>query len=262
MRIALGIEYQGAAYRGWQRQSSAPTVEMHIEQCLEKIVRHEVKTTCAGRTDAQVSATGQVVHFDTEVERPMKAYHRGMNTLLPHDIAITWVKPVADDFHARFSAVARRYRYVIFNDALRPGIFHSGLTHCYNPLDAQRMHEAAQCLVGKHDFTTFRASLCQSKSPVRTVEHISVTRQGRYIIVDIKANAFLHHMVRNLVGSLMLIGEGLQPLDWIQHLLDIKDRTKAAATAKPNGLYLVKVFYPDSFELPQIPLGPLFLEDN
>ena len=158
--------------------------------------------------------------------------------------------------------MARRYRYVIFNDALRPGIFHSGLTHCYNSLDAQRMHEAAQCLVGKHDFTTFRASLCQSKSPVRTVEHISVTRQGRFIIVDIKANAFLHHMVRNLVGSLMLIGEGLQPLDWIQHLLDVKDRTKAAATAKPNGLYLVKVFYPDSFELPQVPLGPLFLEDN
>jgi tRNA pseudouridine38-40 synthase len=184
-----------------------------------------------------------------------------MNTILPHDIAITWVKHVPDDFHARFSAVARRYRYIIFNDALRPGIFHSGLTHAYAPLDADLMHQAAQCIVGKHDFTTFRASLCQSKSPVRTVEHVNVVRQGRYIIVDIKANAFLHHMVRNLVGSLMLVGEGLKPIEWIQELMELKDRKKAAATAKPNGLYLVKVFYPETFDLPEIPLGPLFLGD-
>ncbi|MFC4699030.1 tRNA pseudouridine(38-40) synthase TruA [Glaciecola siphonariae] len=261
MRIALGIEYQGGAYRGWQRQSHVPSVQHEIELALEKILRHEVEVTCAGRTDAGVNATGQIVHFDTDVERPLKAYHRGMNTLLPHDIAITWAQPVSDDFHARFSAFSRRYRYIIYNNALRPGLLNSGLTHCFQDLDAELMHEAAQALVGEHDFTSFRASLCQSKSPFRTVQKVSVERQGRFIVVDIQANAFLHHMVRNIVGSLLLIGQKLEPVDWMAHLLTLKDRTKAAATAKPNGLYLVKVFYPEQFAIPDIPVGPLFLAD-
>jgi tRNA pseudouridine38-40 synthase len=261
MRIALGIEYQGGAYRGWQRQSDVPSIQKNVEAALENMLRHKVEITCAGRTDAGVSATGQVIHFDTEVERPLKAYERGMNTLMPHDIAVTWAKPVPDTFHARFSAYSRRYRYIIYNAPLRPGILNSGLTHCYQPLDEGLMHDAAQCLVGEHDFTSFRASLCQSKSPVRRVKDISVVRYGRHIIVDIQANAFLHHMVRNIVGSLMLVGQALEPSAWITQLLNMKDRTKAAATAKPNGLYLVKVLYPDEFDIPELPIGPLFLSD-
>lgn len=259
MRIALGVEYQGGAYKGWQRQAEVPSVQKHVEDALANILQHEVKITCAGRTDAGVSATGQVVHFDTAAVRPLKAYERGVNTLMPPDIAITWAKPTSDDFHARFSAVARRYRYLIYNAPLRPGILQSGLTHCYQPLDAELMHLAAQCVVGEHDFTSFRASLCQAKSPVRTVKNISVVRQGRYVIVDIQANAFLHHMVRNIVGSLMIIGQRLEPIEWMAHILQQRDRKQAGAMAKPNGLYLVKVIYPDVFELPEIPIGPMFL---
>ncbi|WP_395344231.1 tRNA pseudouridine(38-40) synthase TruA [Ningiella sp. W23] len=258
-RMVLGIEYQGGAYRGWQRQSHVSSIQPLIEQALENILRHPVNVTCAGRTDAGVSATGQIVHFDTEVSRPLKAYTRGMNTLLPKDIAVTWAQEMSSDFHARFSAVARRYRYVIFNSALRPGILQSGLTHCYQPLDERRMHEAAQCLIGEHDFTSFRASLCQSNTPFRNIYNVSVNRMGSYIILDIKANAFLHHMVRNIVGSLLVIGQKEAPVGWMQSLLAAKDRTLAAATAKPNGLYLVKVYYPEQFNVPSTPLGPLFL---
>ncbi|MBT1452091.1 tRNA pseudouridine(38-40) synthase TruA [Glaciecola sp. XM2] len=261
MRIALGIEYQGNQYKGWQRQRNAPSVQQHIETSLENILQHPVSVTCAGRTDAGVHATGQVVHFDTEVTRPDKAYTRGMNTLLPNDIAVTWCQSMEDDFHARFSAFSRRYRYVIYNAALRPGVLQPGMTHIYQPLDAQLMHEGAQYLLGEHDFTTFRASYCQSNSPIRTVESVSVYRNGRYVIVDIRANAFLHHMVRNIVGSLLLVGQKEHPPQWMADLLSAHDRTLAAATAKPNGLYLTKVYYPERFDLPAIPLGPLFLED-
>lgn len=261
MRIALGIEYQGGAYRGWQKQADVPSVQKYVEAALENILRHEVHITCAGRTDAGVNATGQVVHFDTDLERPIKAYDRGLNTKMPHDIAITWAKQMPDDFHARFSAIERRYRYIIYNSPLRPGILNTGITHVYQPLDADLMHQAAQCLVGKNDFTTFRASLCQAKSPVRTVKSVSVHRQGRYLIVDILANAFLHHMVRNIVGSLLVIGQGEQPVEWMAQLLAQKDRKLAATTAKPNGLYLVKVVYAEPFELPEIPTGPLFLDN-
>lgn len=261
MRIALGIEYQGGAYRGWQRQAEVPSVQKHLENALANILRQDVHVTCAGRTDAGVSATGQVVHFDTELDRPIKAYERGLNTLMPHDIAVAWAKHVPDDFHARFSATARRYRYLIYNADLRPGILQSGVTHCYQPLNADLMHQAAQCLVGEQDFTAFRASHCQAKSPFRKVKSVSVIRRGRYIMVDIQANAFLHHMVRNIVGSLMIIGQELEPVQWMAYLLEQKQRTQAGATAKPNGLYLVKVIYPDAFELPEIPIGPLFIDD-
>lgn len=258
MRIALGVEYQGGAYRGWQRQKNASSVQAHVEDALAKILCHEVKVTCAGRTDAGVSATGQVIHFDTDLHRPEKAYTRGVNTLMPKDIAVTWAMPISDDFHARFSATERRYRYVIYNAEYRPGILESGLTHVYQPLDVTLMHEAAQAIVGKHDFTTFRATHCQANSPIRDIKAISVLQKGPYILLDIRANAFLHHMVRNIMGSLLVIGQKLEPVSWMEHLLALKDRTQAAAKAKPNGLYLVKVIYPEHFGLPNLPPGPLF----
>nr|WP_136251928.1 tRNA pseudouridine(38-40) synthase TruA [Ningiella ruwaisensis] len=261
MRIALGIEYFGHAYKGWQRQEHVSSVQAKVEDALAQILQEKVEVVCAGRTDAGVHATGQIIHFDTTLSRPLKAYTRGMNTLLPDDIAVTWAQEVSEDFHARFSAHARRYRYVIYNDALRPGIMQKGLTHVYQPLNEQLMHEGAQHLVGEHDFSAFRASLCQSKTPFRNVQRVSVYRKGRYIVVDIQANAFLHHMVRNIVGSLLIVGQNEQSPSWMADLLAAKDRTKAAATAKPNGLYLVKVHYPDTFSLPDMPIGPLFLPD-
>lgn len=177
------------------------------------------------------------------------------------DIAVRWVKTVPDDFHARFSATARRYRYIIYNHRLRPAVLSKGVTHFYEPLDAERMHRAAQCLLGENDFTSFRAVQCQSRTPWRNVMHINVTRHGPYVVVDIKANAFVHHMVRNIVGSLMEVGAHNQPESWIAELLAAKDRTLAAATAKAEGLYLVAVDYPDRYDLPKPPMGPLFLAD-
>ncbi|MFG7479575.1 tRNA pseudouridine(38-40) synthase TruA, partial [Enterobacter hormaechei] len=215
----------------------------------------------AGRTDAGVHGTGQVVHFDTTAVRKDAAWTLGVNANLPGDIAVRWVKAVPDDFHARFSATARRYRYVIYNQRLRPAVLSQGVTHFYEPLDAERMQRAAQCLIGENDFTSFRAVQCQSRTPWRNVMHINVSRYGAYVVVDIKANAFVHHMVRNIVGSLMEVGAGHQPESWIAELLAAKDRTLAAATAKAEGLYLVSVDYPDRFDLPKPPMGPLFLAD-
>jgi tRNA pseudouridine38-40 synthase len=224
-------------------------------------LRENIQVTCAGRTDAGVHATAQVVHFDSPVARPLKAYTRGINTAMPHDVAITWAKPVPNDFHARFSATARRYRYVIYNSVLRSGVFNAGVTHVYKPIDADIMHEAAQVLVGKHDFTSYRASHCQSKTAVRLVHYIKVYRIGQFVIVDVKANAFLHHMVRNIVGSLLDVGSGEKPLSYIADTLAVRDRAKASTTAKPNGLYLVQVDYDARFNLPKSPPGPLFLPE-
>ena len=201
------------------------------------------------------------MHFETRASRKDAAWTLGVNANLPGDIAVRWVKAVPDDFHARFSATARRYRYVIYNHRLRPAVLGQGVTHYHQPLDAERMHRAAQSLLGENDFTSFRAVQCQSRTPWRNVMHINVTRYGNYIVVDIKANAFVHHMVRNIVGSLMEVGSGNQPESWIAELLAAKDRTLAAATAKAEGLYLVAVDYPAHFELPAAPMGPLFLAD-
>lgn len=260
-RVALGIEYMGAAYRGWQRQDSVDSVQTRIEEGLKSILRHTVQVTCAGRTDAGVHATAQVVHFDSPVARPLKAFTRGMNTILPKDIAITWARPVDSEFHARYSARSRRYRYVIYNNHLRSGLFNSGLTHVHQPLDVSRMHEAAQFLVGKHDFTSFRASHCQSKTSHRDIHYINLYRRQQYVVVDVKANAFLHHMVRNIVGSLIDVGIGEKPISYIADVLAMKDRTKASVTAKPNGLYLVNVEYDSRFALGKTDIGPLFLAD-
>jgi len=261
-RVALGVEYMGARFSGWQRQLNVDSVQSRIESGLQNILRHKIDVSCAGRTDAGVHATAQVVHFDAPVARPLKAYTRGMNTILPKTVAITWAKAVPEDFHARFSATARRYRYVIYNSALRSGIFNDGVTHVYKRVDEKLMHEAAQAIVGKHDFTTFRASHCQSKTPCRIVHHVNVYRAGKFIVVDIKANAFLHHMVRNIVGSLLDVGSGEQAVDYLSQLLLLKDRAKASTTAKPNGLYLVEVDYDARFELPKTDAGPLFLPER
>ena len=259
--IALTLMYDGTAYHGWQVQKRDVTVAETLEKALAQVMGHSIKCTGAGRTDAGVHGTGQVVHFETTAVRKDAAWTLGVNANLPGDIAVRWVKDVPEDFHARFSATARRYRYVIYNQRLRPAVLSQGVTHFYEPLDAERMHRAAQCLIGENDFTSFRAVQCQSRTPWRNVMHINVSRYGAYVVVDIKANAFVHHMVRNIVGSLMEVGAGHQPESWIAELLAAKDRTLAAATAKAEGLYLVSVDYPDRFDLPKPPMGPLFLAD-
>ncbi|MFC3094931.1 tRNA pseudouridine(38-40) synthase TruA [Alteromonas sediminis] len=262
MRIALGIEYDGAAFYGWQRQQNVPSVQAHLEDALSVVANQPITVHCAGRTDAGVHATGQVVHFDCSVQRPDKAWTLGVNANLPDAISVCWVKTVAQDFHARFSATARRYRYIIYNHRSRPAILCSGLTHVHKPLNEEKMHRAAQALLGEQDFSSFRAALCQSNSPWRNVTNLSVHRQDRFVIIDINANAFVHHMVRNIAGSLIAVGCGEQEEQWVAWLLAQKDRTLAAATAKPHGLYLVDVTYPEEFELPTRPVGPIFLTDD
>ena len=262
MRIALGVEYQGTAYSGWQRQQDVDSVQAQLESALSKVADMPIEVVCAGRTDAGVHATGQVVHFDCNKPRQLSAWTMGVNTLLPDDIAVRWAQPMADDFHARFSAVARRYRYILLNQALRPGVLRYGVTHYHLPLDAVRMHEAAQCLLGEQDFSSFRAAQCQSNSPFRCVHQVNVNRYGDYLVVYIQANAFVHHMVRNIVGSLLCVGDGSQQPGWMADVLAAKDRKVAAATAKPHGLYLVAAHYPEPFAVPKMPMGPLFLPDN
>lgn len=259
LKIALGVEYDGSRYYGWQRQPDVRSVQGYLEKALSKVADHEVNVFCAGRTDAGVHGTGQVVHFETTAQRADGAWTLGVNANLPQDIAVRWVKTVADDFHARFSATARRYRYIIYNQRLRPAILGQGITHFYHPLNAEAMHRAAQSLLGENDFTSFRAVHCQSRTPWRNISHIQVWRQGAFVIVDIKANAFVHHMVRNIVGSLMEVGCGNRPESWMAELLAAKDRKLAAATARAEGLYLVEVDYPAKFELPRPAPGPLFL---
>lgn len=262
MRIAVGVEYDGSRYFGWQRQREVNSVQAVLEQALSKVANEPISVTCAGRTDAGVHATGQVVHFDTQAVRDDVSWTLGVNSNLPKDVAVTWVKPVADSFNARFSATGRSYRYIISNQRLRPGLHGQGISHYYLPIDVTRMQQAAPVLIGEHDFSAFRAAHCQSNTPFRCVTHLQITQSGRFIVVDIAANAFLHHMVRNIVGSLIEIGKGEQPVSWLGELLASKDRTLAAATAKANGLYLVKVDYPSQFELPITPLGPLWLGDE
>ncbi|WP_230473025.1 tRNA pseudouridine(38-40) synthase TruA [Enterobacillus tribolii] len=260
-KIALGIEYDGSRYAGWQRQQEVPSVQQCLETALTTVANEPITVFCAGRTDAGVHATGQVVHFETAMTRQDAAWTMGVNANLPKDIAVRWMKTVSEDFHARFSATARRYRYVIYNHRYRPAILQQGVTHFYHPLDADSMQRAGQALLGENDFTSFRAAQCQSRTPWRNVSHLRVSRHGAYVVVDIKANAFVHHMVRNIVGSLMEVGCGNQPETWIAELLAARDRTAAAATAKAEGLYLVAVDYPAAFALPQTPPGPLFLAD-
>lgn len=259
MRYALGIEYDGKNYCGWQRQNNVITVQEKIEKALSKIADEAIEVICAGRTDTGVNATNQVIHFDTSKTRKDIAWTLGVNTHLPNDIAIAWVKKVTDDFHARFSATARNYRYIIYNKPLRSAILSHGISHFHYALDEKLMQQGADFLIGQHDFTSFRTVHCQSHSAVRTIKHCRITRHGDYIVVDIKANAFLHHMVRNIVGSLMRVGQAQETPQWMKEVLLAKNRCVAGVTAPPEGLYFVDVDYPDNFELPKSRLGPLFL---
>lgn len=261
-KIALGITYNGSGYFGWQKQQSVQSIQGELERALSIVANEPIEIFCAGRTDAGVHATGQVIHFETNATRPLQAWTFGTNAHLPDDIAVTWSHQVDPEFHARFSALSRRYRYIIYNQPQRPAILATGLTHYYQPLNTELMHTAGQFLLGENDFSSFRAAQCQSKSPNRNVHYLNVTRKGHYIIVDIQANAFVHHMVRNIVGSLLEVGAGNQPPEWIAWLLQQKDRTLAAPTAKAAGLYLVEVAYPSQFGLPKNAVGPLFLADS
>lgn len=259
MRFALGIEYDGSNYCGWQRQNHVNTVQQELEKALSIVVNQPTEVICAGRTDTGVHGTGQVVHFESNVDRGERAWTLGLNTNLPKDIAVKWGTQVSDDFHARFSATARQYKYVIYNGTKRPAIFHKGLSHCYDALDHNLMNKAAQHLVGTHDFTSYRTVHCQASSPLRTVLHCKVSRVGEYVIIDIKANAFLHHMVRNIAGSLMRVGRNLEATNWIAEVLALKNRCKAGMTAPSGGLYFVDVDYPEQFSIPKPESGPLFL---
>lgn len=259
MRIALGIEYMGGAYCGYQRQKHCPSVQQHLEYALSSIANETVELFCAGRTDTGVHAIGQVVHFDTEAMRPDKAWIQGTNTQLPSDIRVAWVKVVENEgeneFHARFSAVARQYRYVIYNRPVNSAVLAGRVTHEAYSLDAALMHQAAQALLGEQDFSSFRASACQASHARRNVQSVSVSRSGDFVFVDIQANAFLHHMVRNIVGSLIEVGKLHQSVEWIAQLLELQDRTQAAPTAPAEGLYFVNAIYPESLQIPQVRLS-------
>ena len=258
-RIALGIEYNGSLFNGYQLQSTGTrTVQGELEKALSKVANEPVRLTCAGRTDTGVHATGQVVHFDTTVQRELKAWMLGGNTNLPRDISIHWVRQVSEEFSARFSAISRSYRYILFNRKVRSAVFQHNVSWSFEPLDAAVMNDAAQLLIGEHDFSAFRSSQCQAKHAVREMQHISVIRTGDYIILDIKANAFLHHMVRNIMGSLMVIGRSEQKKQWMRELLQGRDRKNAGMTASAAGLYLVNVEYPEEFGLPESGWLPSF----
>lgn len=250
-RIVLGIEYNGAAFNGYQMQSGdTRTVQVELEKALSEVADAPIRLTCAGRTDTGVHATGQVVHFDTPVERQHKAWLMGGNANLPRDISINWVRELGQDFSARFSATARSYRYILLNRKVRPALFQHNVAWVFEPLDANLMHEAAQCLLGEQDFSSFRSSQCQARHAVREMQQISIKREGEYVILDLTANAFLHHMVRNIMGTLLFVGRQEQPVEWVQQVLAARDRTQAGITAPPGGLYLVNVQYPESFGLP------------
>lgn len=243
MRIALGIEYDGTNYHGWQRQNALSTIQEKVETALSKVAAEPIIVNSAGRTDAGVHALGQVVHFDTEAKRSDRAWVLGVNSNLPNDIRILWARHVAPDFHARFTAQLRHYRYLIYNDKVAPAILrHCAMWYPY-ALDPQLMHEAGQYLVGEHDFTSFRGSGCQSKSVIRKVTSLEVTSGGDMVNIDIKANAFLLHMVRNIVGVLLKIGRKRRPTIWAKEVLLARDRKAAGITAPAQGLYLVKIEY-------------------
>ena len=260
-RIALAIEYDRAAYSGWQRQASPelPTIQSSLERALSQVADTEITATCAGRTDAGVHATCQVIHFDSPVDRSSKAWTMGVNSLLPETIRVRWSQTVDAVFHDRFSATARQYLYIIYSSQVRSTVLHNKVTHSRDELNYEVMNQAAQALLGEQDFSSFQAAGCQSKSPNRFVEHARVFMQGAFLILDIKANAFLQHMVRNIAGALLEIGREEQDSDWISDLLAAKDRTLAGVTASPDGLYLVGIDYPAEFALPATRMQPLFL---
>jgi len=250
VRIALALEYDGSGFRGWQKQPGGNTVQDVLEASLSQFADVPVQVVCAGRTDAGVHATAQVVHFDSPVERSTFAWVRGTNSFLPATVAARWARLVAPDFHARFSARGRRYRYLLLNRAHRTGVWHDKIGWYHHPLDVEAMQAAANLLIGEHDFSAFRAADCQAASPVKVMRQAAIRRCGDLISFEFEASAFLHHMVRNLVGSLVRIGQGMRPPEWLGELLAAGDRRLAAPTFAAAGLYLVAVSYPPELGLP------------
>lgn len=252
MRIALGLEYCGTGFHGWQSQPQGNTVQDVLEAALAQIAGEPLGVICAGRTDAGVHATQQVVHFETLVERPLSAWVRGVNSHLPSGVAVRWAQPVSDDFHARFSARGRRYRYLLVNRAQRPGLWQGRVGWFHLPLDIELMQSAAQRLIGEHDFSAFRAANCQAKTPVKHMSRAEISVRGNLIVFDFEATAFLHHMVRNLVGTLVYIGKGAQAPGWVDELLLARDRQQAAPTFSPDGLYFRGPVYEAHWNLPAL----------
>lgn len=252
MRIAIGIEFDGSAFFGWQFQGHARAVQQVVEEALSKIADHPVRVHAAGRTDAGVHARGMVAHFDTTAQRSMRAWVMGTNSNLPKDAGLLWAQEVSEDFHARFRATSRRYRYVIYERATRSPLLERRATWVYRPLDVERMQQGAAYLIGTHDFSSYRAQACQSKKPVKTVTLLSVRRAGELIYIDIQADGFLHHMVRNIAGVLIAIGQGEREPVWAKEVLDARDRNVGGITAPPDGLYFMEAAYPEEFALPRV----------
>ena len=249
MRIALGLEYEGSGFCGWQSQAGGGAVQNVLESALSIVADTPTRVVCAGRTDSGVHALAQVVHFDTEAVRPDTAWVRGVNAHLPDSVAVRWAQPVPNDFHARFSARGRRYRYLLLNRAERPGLMARRVGWFHRPLDADAMAAAAGLLLGEHDFSAFRAIECQAKSPVKTLRRADVTRHGDLLVFEFEASAFLHHMVRNLVGALVYVGKGAHPPEWVGDILTGRDRALAAPTFEACGLYLAGVDYDPAWQL-------------
>lgn len=259
VRIALGVEYDGSGYCGWQTQADARSVQQTLEAAVSRVADHPVRLHCAGRTDAGVHALEQVVHFDSEARRTERAWVLGSNVNLPRDCAVTWARPVAPDFHARYCARARHYCYRILTRATRSALERDRALWVHRPLDLARMQEAARALVGEHDFTSFRALACQAKSPVRHLHYLDLAAVNGGIDLRVGANGFLHHMVRNIAGVLLAIGRGEAPVTWTRDLLELRDRTRGGVTAPPQGLYFVRADYPPEFGLPggtDLPMSP------
>jgi tRNA pseudouridine38-40 synthase len=250
-RIALGVAYRGERYHGWQSQPDGCTVQDHLEAALGEFAAIPVPTVCAGRTDAGVHGLNQVVHFDTPLDRPEFSWVRGTNRYLPRDIAVQWCRPVPAGFHARHSARGRRYRYLLLESPVRPAIEYLACGWSFRPLALAAMQEAAQVLIGEHDFSSFRSSECQAASPVKQLREITITRHGAYWRFDFEASAFLHHMVRNLMGCLVAVGSGTRPSGWMAEVLAARDRDAAAPTYAPDGLYFVGPVYDAAHAIPQ-----------
>ncbi len=261
MRIALVVEYDGTGFAGWQWQVAERTVQSELEAALSRVANHSVRVVCSGRTDAGVHALAQVVHFDTEASRKTHAFMMGTNAWLPVDSRVTQDLEVGTDFHARTSAIARHYRYEILNRSMASALGPRQQTLCPKPLDAEAMQAAANCLIGEHDFSSFRAQGCQSKSPIRFLHFIRVRREGERVLIDVGANAFLHHMVRNIVGSLMAVGAGKESPEWLAGVLAARNRRLAGITAPSDGLYFAGVLYPEHFGLERAPIFDLLPAD-
>jgi len=250
MRYAIGVEYDGSAFLGWQIQPQEPTVQACVERALARVADHDIRVTCCGRTDSGVHALCQVAHFDSVAVRSERSWILGLNSHLPAGASVLWIRQVDDDFHARFSPFSRSYRYFILNRWTRPALDARRKSWCRTPLDADKMHRAAQFLLGEHDFTSFRASACQAQHAVREIQEISVRRDGDTIQLDVSANGFLYHMIRNIVGSLLRVGTGDAPPEWLGEVLEKRDRGLAAPTAAADGLYFVGARYPEKYNLP------------